>query len=335
MMYTVDVIIPTYKPDKEFVEVLEMLNKQTVKPSHIILMNTEEYYFNQFVYGTNILQKYDNCEVHHCSKLEFDHGETRNQGVKHSNADYFIMMTQDAMPADDHLIENLLKPLLDQSAVVSYAKQLPKDDCNPIERYTRAFNYPENSRLKGEADVKSLGIKTYFCSDVCAAYNRTIFDELGGFIHLAIFNEDMIYAAKACKASYKIGYCADAKVYHSHNYSAKQQFHRNFDLGVSQVDYPEVFKDLRSEGEGIRMVKETAQYLWNSGYKKYVLNLIINSGAKWFGYRMGKRYHKLSDAMILKCTSNPDYWRRKSLKRGLHNIDATRGYGKNSEKEGV
>lgn len=333
-MYHVDIIIPTYKPKKDFANVLDLLNKQTIKPNRIILMNTEEYYFDQFVYGTNFFKRYDNCEVHHLSKLEFDHGETRNQGVGYSHAGYFVMMTQDAVPADEHMLENLLKPLIEEKAVVSYAKQLPKEDCNPVERYTRSFNYPETSRIKGEDDLPQLGIKTYFCSDVCAAYDRKTFNKLGRFVNGMIFNEDMVYAATAAKAGYKIAYCADAMVYHSHNYTASQQFHRNFDLGVSQTDHPEVFSGITSESEGIRMVKDTAAYLWNNGYKFYVPRLVIHSGAKWIGFRMGKNYRKLPDNIIMKCTSNQDYWKRKSLKRGIRDIDATKGYGKNPEKEG-
>lgn len=51
----------------------------------------------------------------------------------------------------------------------------------------------------------------------------------------------MIYAAKAVEAGYSIAYAADAEVVHSHNYTNGQQFHRNFDLGVSQAEHPEVF----------------------------------------------------------------------------------------------
>ena len=39
-----------------------------------------------------------------------------------------------------------------------------------------------------------MGIKTYFCSNVCAAYKKDIFEKLGGFVDRTIFNEDMIYA---------------------------------------------------------------------------------------------------------------------------------------------
>lgn len=334
-MYTVDVIIPTYKPDSKFLRVLDMLAKQTVKPAQVIIMNTEEKYFDRLIFGSDFLKKYDNCKVHHHSRLEFDHGATRNKGVTYSASDYFVMMTQDAVPADEHLLEYLLKPLIDGEAAVSYARQLPNDVCNPIERYTRGFNYPEQSCIKGEQDVERLGIKTYFCSDVCAAYDRRVFDALGGFVQRAIFNEDMIYAAKAAKAGKQIAYCAQAQVYHSHNYSAKEQFHRNFDLGVSQADHPEVFAGLSSEGEGMRMVKQTAAYLWSNGYKHLIPRLIIVSGAKWLGFRYGRNYRKLSDQRIMKYTADRMYWKRRSLKRDVEKIDATKGYGKNPEKEGV
>lgn len=66
---------------------------------------------------------------------------------------------------------------------------------------------------------------------MCAAYRQDIYEELGGFVKHTIFNEDMIYAAKAVEAGYAIAYAADARVVHSHNYTNGQQFHRNFDLG--------------------------------------------------------------------------------------------------------
>lgn len=50
----VDVIIPTYKPDKGFPEMIKRLEKQTLKPNRIIIMNTEEKYFEKLLYGTDL-----------------------------------------------------------------------------------------------------------------------------------------------------------------------------------------------------------------------------------------------------------------------------------------
>ena len=37
---TVDVVIPTYKPDEKYDRLLQMLKKQTLQPGRIIVMNT-------------------------------------------------------------------------------------------------------------------------------------------------------------------------------------------------------------------------------------------------------------------------------------------------------
>ena len=166
-----------------------------------------------------------------------------------------------------------------------------------------------DSCVKTEKDVQTRGIKTYFCSNVCAAYDRRIYDEIGGFPEQAIFNEDMIYAGWMVKKGYAVVYAADARVYHSHNYSCMQQFHRNFDLGVSQTEHPEVFKGVPSEGEGIRLVKKSVAYLVSTGHIWLIPGLFFQSAFKYAGYFLGKRYQKLPERLILACTMNPDYWK--------------------------
>ena len=173
--------------------------------------------------------------MHHISGKEFDHGRTRNRATAYSNADIFVCMTQDAIPADDQLVERFVEVFKSNPEIgIAYGRQLPREDCNIIERYTRRFNYPEKSRIKSKVDLPQLGIKTFFCSDVCAAYRRNYLLSAGGFEDPTIFNEDMIFAGKRILAGDKVAYVAEAKVIHSHNYTGNQQFHRNFDLAVSQ-----------------------------------------------------------------------------------------------------
>lgn len=307
-METVDVIIPVYKPDRGFLTMIEKLQAQTVPVNRIILMNTEQKYLDRLVYGTTLEREHHNITVKHLSKREFDHGRTRNQGVKLSDADVFVMMTQDAMPADEFLIERLLERLRGENIAAAYARQLPGKDSSEAERYTRQFNYPEQSRVKTKADLPELGIKTFFCSNVCAAYRRDVFDQLGGFVNRAIFNEDMLYAAKAVEAGYGIAYAAQAKVYHSHNYTYRQQFKRNFDLGVSQADHSEVFAAYPSESEGVRLVKSTVEHLRKKGMHSKIPGVFIQSGFKYMGYLMGKRYRRLPGRIVMACSANREYW---------------------------
>lgn len=331
-MSKVDIIIPTYKPDQTFVHLIDLLQKQTVKINQIIVINTEQKFFDRLIYGTAFEKNNRNLLIKHISKHEFDHGRTRNMGVKYSDADYFIMMTQDAVPADNELVEKLLQGLKAEGVAVAYARQLPAKNCGVVENYTRSFNYPDTSMEKSREDLATLGIKTYFCSNVCAAYKRSVFDKLGGFIKHTIFNEDMIFAAKAIENNYKIRYVAEAKVYHSHNYSNREQFHRNFDLGVSQADHPEIFAGVPSEGEGKKLVMDTLRYLYSTKKKRYIPHLIMQSGCKYLGYLLGKHYRKIPYGLVVRLSDNKEYWNQDNRIKASSHIDPTKGYGR-SEQE--
>lgn len=302
---TVDVIIPAYHPGKEFATLIKRLEKQSVPIHRIIVMNTEESMWNKEWEKLS-----DVMEIHHLAKSEFDHGGTRAQAAELSDADVMIFMTQDAMPADRELLAELLKALeQDENIAAAYARQLPNAECSFVERYTRAFNYPDRSIVKTKKDMDQYGIKTFFCSNVCAAYKKDIYQKQGGFVRRTIFNEDMIYAGGLIQKGYRIAYAAEARVIHSHNYNCMQQFHRNFDLGVSQAEHPEIFEGVPSEGEGMRLVKKTLAYLIHSGRVWLIPGFVLQCAGKYAGYLAGKKFRKLPKKFILWCTMSPNYWK--------------------------
>ena len=302
---TVDVIIPAYHPGKEFATLIKRLEKQSVPIHRIIVMNTEESMWNKEWEKLS-----DVMEIHHLAKSEFDHGGTRAQAAELSDADVMIFMTQDAMPADRELLAELLKALeQDENIAAAYARQLPNAECSFVERYTRAFNYPDRSVVKTKKDMDQYGIKTFFCSNVCAAYKKDIYQKQGGFVRRTIFNEDMIYAGGLIQAGYGIAYAAEAKVIHSHNYNCMQQFHRNFDLGVSQAEHPEIFKGVPSEGEGMRLVKKTLSHLVRSGKIWLIPGFVLQCAGKYAGYLAGKNFRRLPKKFVLWCTMSPNYWK--------------------------
>ena len=302
---TVDVIIPAYHPGKEFATLIKRLEKQSVPIHRIIVMNTEESMWNKEWEKLS-----DAMEVHHLTKEEFDHGGTRARAAELSDADVMVFMTQDAMPADRELLAELLKALdQEENIAAAYARQLPNAECSFVERYTRAFNYPDTSLVKTKADLDKYGIKTFFCSNVCAAYKKDIYEKQGGFVRRTIFNEDMIYAGGLIQAGYGIVYAAEARVIHSHNYNCMQQFHRNFDLGVSQAEHPEIFEGVPSEGEGMRLVKKTLAYLIHSGRIWLIPGFVLQCAGKYAGYLAGKKFRKLPKKFILWCTMSPNYWK--------------------------
>ncbi len=306
----IDVIIPTYKPDARLLEIIGKLRAQSVAPDRIVLINTEKSYLDALFSQNGLIAPNPGVEVINITEEQFDHGATRNEGAKGSEADCLLFMTMDATPADDKMIENMAEHFSDDKVAAVYARQLPYENASLGERFSRSFNYPDRSCVKTIADKERLGIKTFFCSNACAMYDRKVFEKLGGFPEGMIFNEDMVFARRVIENGYAIAYAASAGVYHSHNYTNMQQFHRNFDLAVSQAMHPEAFADVSSESEGKTYVKTAFVYFLKAGRPLYFIPFAIQSAFRLAGYRLGKRYDTLSRARILKYTSNPNFFKK-------------------------
>lgn len=318
--YTVDVVIPAFRPGEELAELVRRLKRQEYPVQRIFIINTESGVFPEEVYaGSDILTGThrdarepggSQIRITNIQPEEFDHAGTRMMGAGMSGADLIVYMTQDAIPADEKMIGSFVSVFEEYEDIgIAYGRQLPREDCDILERYTRAFNYPEESRIQSKEDLGKLGIKTFFCSDVCAAYRRKYLLGTGGFTSPAVFNEDMIFAGQRILAGDRVAYAAQARVIHSHNYTGRQQFRRNFDLAVSQAQHPEVFGGISSEEEGIRLVRKEAGALIREKRFFQVLRLVAQSGCKYFGFFLGKRYENLPEWLIMRCTANKNYWK--------------------------
>lgn len=306
----IDVIIPVFRPDDRLEKLIERLNTQTTIPDKIMLVWTIPE--DSDVESESIIaEKYvnENVCINYVKQSEFDHGGTRAWAMEQSDAEYVICMTQDAMPYNELLIETLIEQFDDVKTAAAYARQLPNDKANQTERITREFNYPEEDRIQNLSTLKKYGIKTYFCSDVCAMYKKNLYNEAGGFVKKTIFNEDMLMAAELIRLGYTVKYASKAQVIHSHHYTYMQQFRRNFDLAVSQKQYSEVFSNVPSESEGIRLVITTCKKLITSGRIYLIPDLFIQSAFKYLGFRSGKKYEQYSHKKIMKYTMNRQFWK--------------------------
>ena len=328
-MNQVTVVIPTWKPGKEFAELLKRLSLQTLRPKRVLIMNTsageEDGTLSALIDAWR--DRFQVLSVFHVEKKDFDHGGTRNLGFVFADTELVLCMTQDAVPRDRGLIRKLAKCFDDPKVAAAYGRQLARKHSSRREIFTRQFNYPDRSLVKSVDDLERSGIRTFFCSDVCAMWRRDVYFELGGFEHPAIFNEDMILAGKLIRNGWKIAYAADAAVWHSHSYSPERQLKRNFDLGVSQAQHPELFAAYPSEGEGIRLVKLCAADLVRTGHAGELPALVLDSACKYLGYRLGKNYRKLPKRLILRLTDNPSYWARREVDRFTENTPRRNEYG--------
>jgi rhamnosyltransferase len=225
---------------------------------------------------------------------EFNHATTRNIALTY-DADFYLFMTQDALPCDDTLIEDIMKPFIDDDVMISYARHIPYRGADKIERFARSINYPVTSMIKSKDSLKELGIKTFFSSNSCAMYRASYFKEIGGFKDGIIMNEDMEYSARVIMADKKVSYTADARVYHSHIFSSRDIFMRYFDIGIFFKTNKEITKYLKeyeaAESMGIRQAKDELRYIWQKD--RWLLpKSAWFSVIKYMAFKLGSHYDK-------------------------------------------
>ena len=285
----ISVIIPTLNSEGTIDSLLSMLEKQTVSPCEILFVDS-----SSTDHTLSIAKKHSSVQVMTIPKSEFNHGGTRDLGIKHAKGDIILFLTQDAVPVNNTLIERLTAPLQKNPRIaVAFARQLPRNDSSPREKLVRAYNYPEQSAVHSEKDIPQLGIKTFFCSNVCAAYRRDIYEQLGGFEKDLLSNEDMMYAAKAIRNGYQIAYAADACVVHSHDLTYREQYERNRIQGYEIARHRTLLGETSSSKEGIHMLKTVSLQLMKQGRILSIFGLIADCAARYLGSRAGcKQYQQ-------------------------------------------
>ena len=277
----VSVIIPTLNAEIYIDDLLSSLKGQSVKCEIIIVDSSS-------LDKTASIAASGNAKIVKVRKEEFNHGKARNIGVQEATGDIVFFLTQDALPFDKHCLENLLKPLESSEIVASYGRQMPRSDASPIESFARLFNYDDKPMIKGREDLSSLGIKTFFFSNVCSAIKTKEFKELGGFPENIIMFEDLIFAAKAILNGYKIAYVPESKVWHSHNFSLIQQFRRYQDAGISLRNNAWIFEHAKANREGAEFLKQEIAYLSKNRQYQWIPYAIAESVFKFAGFWLGR-----------------------------------------------
>ncbi|MBQ4495629.1 MAG: rhamnosyltransferase, partial [Selenomonadaceae bacterium] len=149
-------------------------------------------------------------------------------------------------------------------------------------------NYPAESQLRSFDDRKLYGLKTAFASNSFAAYRVAALQRVGGFPSKVPLCEDMYVAAKMLLDGWKIFYAAAAQVYHSHNYTAAQEFRRYVQIGKFHAQESWIRETFGSaEGAGKKFVLMKLSMLAKKNPLDCV-GAIFRDAAKFLGYRIGR-----------------------------------------------
>ena len=297
------VIVPTLNASRHWEQFAPAL-LECVLPGQVLVVDSES---ND---STVELAREAGFTVVSRPRAEFNHGATRQMAAELCpEAEILVYMTQDTVLADSGSIASLLAAFADPAIGGAYGRQLPRPEARAIEAHARIFNYPAESQTRTLANRREFGIRVAFFSNSLAAYRRSTLMEIGGFPSDVIFGEDMVTAARMLLAGKKVAYVAEARAYHSHAYSWRQEFERSFDIGALHSREQWLLKEFgRATGEGARFVISEFRYILQRE-PSLLPAMIVRTAMKILGYRLGYMESRLSLEIKRRFSMHPGYWK--------------------------
>lgn len=251
----IDIICPLYNAEKY----IEKLNDSLLTQKRVAI-NSIHYILTKSTDNTEKILQSIEAEYSVVEKNEFSHSFTREQEARECKADIIVFITQDIKIMSDDWLFYLTKDIANGQCEAAYSRQIAVK--KNIEKYTREKNYGETSFIKTKDDIERFGLYTFFFSDASSAINREIFEKLNYYDGKRFpSNEDQYIAYKLIMNGYRIKYCAESEVFHSHDFS-----------------FSELFGRYRNTGKFYRMEPYLNNYGTTSagaGMAKYVLKRVI------------------------------------------------------------
>lgn len=227
-----------------------------------------------------------NCNYTLIEPKDFSHSTTREMMSKKAEGEIIVFISQDIKIKNDLWLKNLVSPIIKGECEASFSRQIGEDD--NIEKYTRERNYPSESRIVSKDDIEKYQIRTFFYSDASSAVLTKVYRELNAYDGKRMpTNEDMYFAHKLIHAGYRIKYCADSEVYHSHDFTYKQLYKRYYDTGIffKQNKY---FLNYKSNESGIDLAKYVLKRAIQDKNFKVVFQVIPNFAVRFIAKLIGQ-----------------------------------------------
>ncbi len=225
----------------------------------------------------SILEKFPDVRIFKIRPEEFNHGDTRNLGVKYAIGEWVVLTVGDARSADERWLEKMVRHFDDpEVAAVCGQQVVPHEpDKNPHQWFRPQG--PDGVRevyFGNSRDFENLSSREKYnvCKwdDVTAVYRREVLLQIP--FRRITFGEDMSWARDALSSGKKLVYDKSAIIYHYHDANFDYQYRRT----LTVLYY--VYKNFEYIKENPYKVGYPFHLIyWNIKYKVPI---------KWIGYNL-------------------------------------------------
>lgn len=229
----VTIVIPTKNAGTQIERVLDAVQKQKTNLEYEVICVDSGSKDSTL----ESISKYSFVKLYEIAPDEFGHGKTRNYGASKGSGEFIVFITQDALPASDKWLENLVSAVADDPICAGgFGIHYPYPECNLFDKrdlklhfegFGKQNTYYWITDWKRYHEDEGYRHLLAFYSDNNSCMRRSIWEK---YPYADVnFAEDQIWARQMIELGYHKVYVADAPVYHSHNYKMTSYFGRYFD----------------------------------------------------------------------------------------------------------
>jgi rhamnosyltransferase len=239
------------------------------------------------------------CRITHIPKEDFSFGRSLNIGCRFSGGEILVFVSGHCIPCDENWLAQLVTPLINGTCVYTYGRQLGTESTRFSE--SRVF-------LKYYSTANLLPQSGFFANNANAAILRDYWEKYQ-FDETLTGLEDMHLAKRLVAAGCRIGYVADAPVYHIHDETWAQvlnRFEREGaalteimpESGLSFLDFVEC--TVRS------IAKDSYAAIRQRVLLKNLFEILVFRTLQYWGSYRGTRFARMVAAMRRKTYFHPD-----------------------------
>lgn len=158
-------------------------------------------------------------------------GRVLNEAMEQTQGEYVLFLNADCTPVDEHWAAQMLAGFTEHTAAV-FGRQVPRPGCAPLYAKDIEDTYGDGSRQR---------LWRHCFSMASSAIRRSVWRGLR-FSETLAYSEDIDWSWRARQHGGTIGYAADALVLHSHNYTLRQWYRRQYGEGYADAqifDWPQ------------------------------------------------------------------------------------------------
>jgi rhamnosyltransferase len=301
MSIYVSIIIPTKNAGNKLDAVLKGIFKNKVDFEYEVIIIDSGSKDNT----KDIISKYP-VRLIEIEPLSFSHGRSRNIGAEVAKGEILVYLTQDAIPADENWLSNLVKGFKDSEVAGIFGRQIPDKDTPPIEKFFLQYLYPKYRIIKYSVNPYNCSLQDIFFSNANSALRKYEWKQ-NKFREDLIMSEDQAWAKDMLVKKRKIIYEPEAMVYHSHHYSLIRIMMRNFDSGLSLKG---IIKTSSIKGFlwEIKYIKSAIVYFFRSRYYKDLFKFPFYELFRLLGFFLGTYSQFLPMGMRKALSQNKVYW---------------------------